>query len=64
MPRDEARGTVPRYRRCKLGERRGGCAVGELDAELTEAIARAVEDRRDESVWLLQDLVRVPSVTG
>jgi hypothetical protein len=38
--------------------------VGELDAELTEAIARAVENRRGESVWLLQKLVHVPSVTG
>jgi acetylornithine deacetylase len=64
LPRDEARGTVPRYRRCKLGERRGGRAVRELDAELTGAIARAVEDRRDESVRLLQGLVRIPSVTG
>jgi len=38
--------------------------VGELDAELTGAIARAVEERRDESVRLLQGLVRIPSVTG
>src|ERR671910_442474 len=46
------------------GGRRGGRAVGQLDAELTGAIARAVEDRRDESVRLLQGLVRIPSVTG
>jgi acetylornithine deacetylase len=38
--------------------------VGELDAELAEAISRAVEDRRDEAVRLLQELVCVPSVTG
>src|ERR671910_722285 len=48
----------------QAGERRGGRAVRELDAELTGAIARAVEDRRDESVRLLQGLVRIPSVTG
>src|SRR5215203_1923416 len=39
-------------------------AVGELDSELAEAIARVVEERRGESVRLLQELVRVPSVTG
>ncbi len=38
--------------------------MGELDAELTQAIARVVEERRGESVRLLQELVRVPSVTG
>jgi acetylornithine deacetylase len=38
--------------------------VGVLDADLAEAIGRAVEDRRDEAVRLLQELVRVPSVTG
>ena len=38
--------------------------MGELDAELAEAISWAVEDRRDEAVRLLQELVRVPSVTG
>jgi acetylornithine deacetylase len=38
--------------------------VGGLDTGLAEAIARAVEDRRDEVVGLLQELVRVPSVTG
>jgi acetylornithine deacetylase len=38
--------------------------VGGLDADLVEAIGRAVEDRRDEAVGLLQELVRVPSVTG
>jgi len=38
--------------------------MGGLDADLAEAIGRAVEDRRDEAVGLLQELVRVPSVTG
>ena len=38
--------------------------MGGLDTGLAEAIARAVEDRRDEVVGLLQELVRVPSVTG
>ena len=32
--------------------------------ELAQAIARVVEERRGESVRLLQELVRVPSVTG
>jgi acetylornithine deacetylase len=36
----------------------------EQDAALTAAIARAVEGRRDDTIRLLQDLVRVPSVTG
>jgi acetylornithine deacetylase len=39
-------------------------AVEKLDAELVQAIARVVEERRGESVRLLQELVRVPSVTG
>ncbi|HEX2183418.1 MAG TPA: ArgE/DapE family deacylase [Rubrobacteraceae bacterium] len=38
--------------------------MGGLDTGLAEAIARAVEDRRDEVMGLLQELVRVPSVTG
>jgi acetylornithine deacetylase len=38
--------------------------VGGLDADLMQAIGRAVEDRRDETVRLLQELVRLPSVTG
>jgi acetylornithine deacetylase len=38
--------------------------VGGLDADLARAIGRAVEDRRGEAVRLLQELVRVPSVTG
>jgi acetylornithine deacetylase len=38
--------------------------VGRLDADLAKAIGRAVEDRRDEAVLLLQELVRIPSVTG
>jgi acetylornithine deacetylase len=38
--------------------------VGGLDADLARAIGRAVEDRRDEAVLLLQELVRIPSVTG
>jgi acetylornithine deacetylase len=38
--------------------------VGGLDADLAKAIGRAVEDRRDEAVVLLQELVRIPSVTG
>src|ERR687894_3108415 len=42
----------------------GGVAVGRLDAELAEAIGQAVEGRCDDAVGLLQDLVRVPSVTG
>src|ERR687894_207038 len=42
----------------------GGVAVGRLDAELAEAIGQAVEARRDDAVGLLQELVRVPSVTG
>ncbi|HEU4493032.1 MAG TPA: ArgE/DapE family deacylase [Rubrobacteraceae bacterium] len=35
-----------------------------LDADLAKDIARAVEDRRPDAVQLLQELVRVPSVTG
>lgn len=38
--------------------------MGGVDAELTQAIARVVEERRGEAVRLLQELVRVPSVTG
>jgi acetylornithine deacetylase len=38
--------------------------VGRLDGELAGEIGRAVDDRRDDAVRLLQDLVRVPSVTG
>jgi acetylornithine deacetylase len=38
--------------------------VGRVDAELAGEIGRAVEDRRGDTVRLLQDLVRVPSVTG
>ncbi len=38
--------------------------MGGPDTDLAEAIGRAVEDRRDEAVRLLQELVRVPSVTG
>jgi acetylornithine deacetylase len=38
--------------------------VGRLDAELSEAVGRTVEARRDDAVGLLQELVRVPSVTG
>ncbi|MDF2701727.1 MAG: DapE-ArgE: peptidase ArgE/DapE family [Rubrobacteraceae bacterium] len=38
--------------------------MGGLDADLAKAIGRAVEDRRDEAVLLLQELVRIPSVTG
>jgi acetylornithine deacetylase len=38
--------------------------VGRLDAELAGEISRAVEARRDDAVRLLQELVRVPSVTG
>ncbi|HEU4847212.1 MAG TPA: peptidase [Rubrobacteraceae bacterium] len=38
--------------------------MGELDAELAQAIARVVEESRGESVRLLQELVRIPSVTG
>ncbi len=36
----------------------------DLDPKLVEAIAREVEDRRDDAVRLLQELVRVPSTTG
>src|SRR5215211_1343319 len=39
-------------------------AVGRIDAELAKGIDRAVEARRDAAVQLLQELVRVPSVTG
>jgi acetylornithine deacetylase len=38
--------------------------VGRVDAELAEEIGRAIEVRRGDAVRLLQDLVRVPSVTG
>jgi acetylornithine deacetylase len=38
--------------------------VGRLDAELAGEIGRAVEARREGAVRLLQELVRVPSVTG
>jgi acetylornithine deacetylase len=57
------RGTVPR---CRIRDPRAeeDAAVGELDAELTQAIARVVEERRGESVRLLQELVHIPSVTG
>lgn len=35
-----------------------------LDAGLASAISEAVDERRDDAVRLLQELVRVPSVTG
>jgi acetylornithine deacetylase len=38
--------------------------MGRLEVELAGEIGRAVEDRREEAVSLLQELVRVPSVTG
>jgi acetylornithine deacetylase/succinyl-diaminopimelate desuccinylase-like protein len=38
--------------------------MGKLDAGLADEIGRAVEDRRDGAVGLLQELVSVPSVTG
>lgn len=40
--------------------------MGKLDAGLADEIGRAVEDRRDGAVGLLQELVRVPHalVTG
>ncbi len=38
--------------------------MGKLDAGLAGEIGRVVEDRRDAAVRLLQELVRVPSVTG
>ena len=41
-----------------------GVAVKRLDAELAGRICRAVDARRGDVVLLLQDLVRVPSVTG
>jgi len=41
-----------------------GIAVERLDAELADEIQRAVDARRDDTVRLLKDLVRVPSVTG
>jgi acetylornithine deacetylase len=41
-----------------------GIAVERLDAELADEIQRAVDARRDDTVQLLKDLVRVPSVTG
>lgn len=52
---------MPRY---EVQEGREDAAVAELDADLARGIARAVEDRREEAVRLLQELVRVPSVTG
>jgi acetylornithine deacetylase len=42
----------------------GDLAVGRLEGELAGEIGRAVDDRRDDAVLLLQELVRVPSVTG
>jgi len=38
--------------------------VRELDATLWHAVDRAVEARRDDTIRMLQELVRVPSVTG
>ena len=38
--------------------------VGELDTRMAREIERAVDARREEAVTLLQELVRVPSVTG
>jgi acetylornithine deacetylase len=38
--------------------------VGNLDSETAREIGRAVEARREDAVRLLQELVRVPSVTG
>ena len=61
MPRAWNRATVPRYRR---QHDMGDVAVGRLDAELAGEIGRAVEARCGEAVRLLQDLVRIPSVTG
>jgi acetylornithine deacetylase len=39
-------------------------AVGRIDAALAGEIRRAVDARRGDTVRLLQDLVRIPSVTG
>jgi acetylornithine deacetylase len=39
-------------------------AVGRIDAALAGEIRRAVDARRGDTVGLLQDLVRIPSVTG
>lgn len=36
----------------------------DLDPKLADAVARAVEARRDDAVRLLRELVRVPSTTG
>jgi acetylornithine deacetylase len=38
--------------------------LGNLAPRLVDAVVRAVEDRREEAVRLLQELVRIPSVTG
>ena len=38
--------------------------MGNLAPRLVDAVVRAVEDRREEAVRLLQELVRIPSVTG
>ena len=38
--------------------------MGEIDSALRSEICEAVEARRDEAVRLLQEFVRVPSVTG
>jgi acetylornithine deacetylase len=63
LPGNGTHGTVPRYRRQREVSRED-VAVGRLDAELAGEIGRAVEARLDDAVGLLQDLVRVPSVTG
>jgi acetylornithine deacetylase len=49
---------VPRYREPD------GRIVVKLDEDLAEAIRGAVRARREDAVRLLQELVRVPSVTG
>jgi acetylornithine deacetylase len=54
-----AHGTVPRAR-----DGSEGIAVGRIDAAIAGEIRRAVDARRGGAVRLLQDLVRIPSVTG
>jgi acetylornithine deacetylase len=52
--------------RCRVTDvsARKDVAVGRIGAELGEEIGRAVEARRGDAARLLQELVRVPSVTG
>jgi acetylornithine deacetylase len=59
LPGNGAHGTVPRAR-----DGSEGIAVGRIGAAIAGEIRRAVDARRGGAVRLLQDLVRIPSVTG